>query len=91
MADEKLFSPDTLQDDYHAAFKWAVHRGYYTRPAETRLMTLRKQYPDVYTQLAIMAHEGKWKHGNSYMFRCAVIILFSLLGHQSMTDENPND
>lgn len=63
-----LFSPDTLHEDLHKAYDWAVKQGAYSATNKVILKQMRTKQPDVYMDLASMAHEGKWKHGNSYMF-----------------------
>lgn len=86
MSELKLFSPDTLHDDLHHAFAWAVKRGSYNNTSKATIKKLRKEHPKVYCELASMAHEGKWKHGNSYMFRCGINIFFDMLRNNKIKD-----
>ena len=72
-----LFSPDTLKEKFHHAYSWAVKRGAYDKPTRELLDNMRANNPQVYMSLAVMAHNGKWQHGNSDSFRYGVRIFIA--------------
>ena len=76
MQNFNFFSPNTLPIEYHEAYNWAIRRNYYHPHILDTLNNMRETHPTLYTELATMANEGRWKHGNSYMFHCGVRLLW---------------
>lgn len=69
-----LFNPDTLKDEYHNAFTWAVHHNNYDFETLKRLIAARKTHPQAYMSLAALAQE----HGLN-AFRLGVRIYLDLI------------
>lgn len=53
----KLFTPNTMKDEYHAAFRKAVKGLCYRGDIETILFSLRESEPDIYMELATLAFD----------------------------------
>ena len=75
----KLFTPDTLNQEYHDAFSWARNRGAWNQSTLEVLDILKRDQPISYTALSILAHEGRWRDGSDSSFREGLKIVLDLI------------
>lgn len=53
----KLFTPETLKDEYHAAFEKSIKHLYLIKEFEDKIRNTRQTHPRVYMELAVLAHD----------------------------------
>jgi hypothetical protein len=77
MSDEpvKLFTPETLKDEYHHAFNKALKQGCWLPEVESIIQATRTTDPDVYLRLAALAFDYGY-----YAMRLGVLIYLEAKG-----------
>jgi hypothetical protein len=71
----KLFSPETMKDEYHAAFHFHLPALALRPELEAMIRATRQAEPDVYMSLATLAYEFK-----SYGLQLGTRLYFDLKG-----------